>query len=158
MEPSARIEADTLAMDQALLQAIAHHQAGQLQEAGQILWDILQAWPDHPEANHNLGMLLVEAGQLANALSHFKTALEARPDQVRYWSSYIEALIHGGETDAARQVLEQGLERGLHGVTIEALARRLAENNPSPQEMNALVALFANGNYGEAASLAQTMT
>ena len=158
MEPSTRIEADTLAMDQALRQAIAHHQAGQLQEAGQILWNILQTWPDHPEANHNVGMLLVETGQSVNALSHFRTALEARPDQVRYWSSYIEALIHGGETDAARQVLEQGLERGLHGVTIEALARRLAENNPSPQEMNALVALFANGNYGEAASLAQTMT
>lgn len=45
-------------LDTALQQASIYHQAGQLQEAEQLYRAILQIHPSHPDANHNLGVLL----------------------------------------------------------------------------------------------------
>ena len=148
----------SLTVEQALHQAIAHHQAGQWQDAERLYRTILQAQPDHPDVNHNLGVLAVQVKQPAAGLPHLKAALEADPNQDQYWLSYIDALIQTGQTDAARQVLEQGRQRGLQGDAIDALAGRLEENNPSPQEIETLTALFAEGRYTDAATLAQMMT
>jgi len=106
----------SLTIDQFLQRAIAHHQAGQLQDAERLYRAILQAQPNHPDANHNLGVLAVQMKkQPAASLTHFKAALEANPMQGQYWLSYIDALIQSGQIDAARQVLEQGRQRGLQG-------------------------------------------
>ena len=148
----------SLTVEQALHQAIAHHQAGRLQDAERLYRIILQVQPDHADANHNLGVLAVQIKQPATGLPHLKAALEADPNQDQYWLSYIDALIQTGQTDAARQVLEQGRQRGLQGDAIDALAGRLEENNPSPQEIETLTALFAEGRYTDAATLAQMMT
>ena len=42
-------------------QAVARHQAGQLQEAERLYRAVLQVEPKHPEANHNLGMIAVQS-------------------------------------------------------------------------------------------------
>ena len=115
----------TLPLEVALRQAVAHHQAGRLQEAERLYRGILQAQPDHPDANHNLGVLAVQAKQPAAGLPHFKIALESVPNRGQYWLSYIDALIRAGQIDAARQVLAQGRQRGLQGEAVEALAERL---------------------------------
>ncbi len=144
-----------------LQQAIAHHQAGQLPDAERLYRAILQAQPNHPDANHNLGVLAVQVKQPAVGLPHFKAALEANPNQGQYWLSYIDALIQAGQADAARQLLAQGKQRGLQGAAVEALAGRLEEPSgsaPSPQEIDTLASLFAAGKYTEAATLAQTLT
>ena len=47
----------TLTLGQGLKQAIAHHQAGQLQDAERLYRAILQARPNHPDANHNLNLI-----------------------------------------------------------------------------------------------------
>src|SRR3990172_9783613 len=103
----------TLTIDQALKQAIAHHRQGQLQDAERVYRAILQAQPNHPDANHNLGVLAVQVKQLTAGLPHFKAALEANPKQGQYWLSYIDVLIQTGQIDAARQLLEQGRQQGL---------------------------------------------
>ena len=152
---------ESLTVEQALQQAIAHHQAGQLQEAERLYRAILQTQPNHPDANHNLGVLAMQVKQPAAGLPHFKAALEANPTQGQYWLSYIDALIQTGQTDAARQILAQGRSRGLQGATIEALAGRLEElvgSKPSPQEINTLLTLFNERRYHEAATLAQVLT
>ena len=144
-----------------LQQAIACHRQGQLQEAERLYRDILQIQPDHPDANHNLGVLAVQAKQPMGGLPHFKAALEAQPEQGQYWLSYIDALIQAGQADAARQVLVQGRQRGLQGEAVEALAGRLESssgNEPSSQEMETLAALFNEGRYTEAELHACTMT
>ncbi len=130
-------------------------------DAERLYRAILQTQPNHPDANHNLGVLAMQVKQPAAGLPHFKAALEANPNQGQYWLSYIDALIQTGQTDAARQVLAQGRQRGLQGEAVEALAGRLEEpsgSEPSPQEINTLVAPFTEGRYTEAATLAQTMT
>lgn len=178
----------TLTIGQALQLAITHHQAGQLQEAERLYRSIIQAQPNHPDANHNLGVLAVQVLQPASGLPHFKAALEAKQDQEQYWLSYIDALIQVGQTKEARQILEQGRQRGLRGYAVETLEHRLISEppadqrsrggkksaksknrkyhgeqtcqprSPTAQDMNALVALFNQGFYEEAELLARKIT
>lgn len=151
----------TLTIDQALQQAIVHHQADRLQDAEHLYRAILQVQPNHPDANHNLGVLAVQVKHPAGGLPHFKAALEANSNQGQYWVSYIDALIQAGQPDTAQHVLDQGRKQGLNGEAVEVLACRLKEsskNEPSSQEINSLVALFDKGRFTEAACLAQAMT
>jgi hypothetical protein len=41
-----------------LQQAITHHKAGELKDAEKLYRSILTEEPKHPDANHNLGVLL----------------------------------------------------------------------------------------------------
>ena len=161
-----------LTLDQALQQAIDHHQAGRLQDAERLYRAILKTQPNHPDANHNLGVIAVQVKQPAAGLPHLKVALEVNPNQGQYWLSYIDALIQTGQTDAARQVLAQGRQRGLQGEMVDVLSVHLKDSawapqqsaalhkvrNPSHQERKTLVATFAEGRYSEAATLAQVLT
>jgi len=148
----------SLGVDQALQQAITHHQNGQLQEAERLYHAILQIQPNHPDANHNLGVLAIQGKQPTSSLPYFRSALEAYPNQRQYLLSYIDALIQSGQVDIARQVVEQGRQRGLQGEEAETLAALCSENNPSPLEKDTLRSLFDAGRYAEAEDLAMAMT
>jgi len=62
---------------QILQQAICHYKVGEFQEAESLCRGILTEDPFHPDANHNLGIILKQGRQLEPALVFFKTALEA---------------------------------------------------------------------------------
>lgn len=125
-EPSLSAEqAYQQGLQQTLQQGVNHHHAGQLPEAEQFYRAILTVQPQHPEANHHLGVLAVETGQAAAGLPHFEAALAARPESERYWLSYLEALIQAGQTDLAQQVLSLGREHGLQGEALEVLAEKM---------------------------------
>ena len=64
-----------LTVIQALERGIAAHKAGNLQEAERIYNAILQSQPNHPDANHNLGVLAVSVSKVEAAIPFFKTAL-----------------------------------------------------------------------------------
>lgn len=169
-----------LAIDQSLQLAVARHQAGQWQEAEELYRAILQVRPDHPEANHNMGVLQGQTRHPAAGLPYFLAALEADSARRQYWLSYIDALIQAGQTQDARQMLALARQQGLQADEVTALALRLeaasqgedqAEADhqdaihrpptgasPDLQEINALVALFTAGRLEAAASLAQQMT
>lgn len=185
-------KAETPAMDQtlqqAIRQAVACHQTGQLKEAEHLYRAILQVQPQNPDANHNLGLLAVQMQQPAAGLRYFNAALEASPETERYWLSYIDALIQAGETASARQLLARGQQHGLHGDAVNALAARLATSQPeklaaeaqaapkpkqskpakivtshrgaepNSQELNQLVALFSQGRCAEMEALARGLT
>lgn len=169
-----------LTTDQALQQAVARHQTGQLQEAEELYRAVLETHPDHPEANHNMGVLTRQTKQAADGLPYFLAALEADPTRGQYWRSYIEALIEADQTQDARQMIALARQQGLQGDEVTALALRLeaalqamdqaaAEHQdaihqsrkdawPDPKEIDSLVALFTAGRLEEAASVAQDMT
>ena len=115
----------TITVEAALQQAIAAHQAGQLPQAEAAYRAILAAQPNHPDANHNLGVLAVQVGHVAAALPLFKTALEAAPSQAQFWLSYLDALIQSAQFETAHAVLAQGRGLGLAGEAVEVLAGRL---------------------------------
>ena len=60
-----------LNLDQALQYAVEEHQAGRLQEANKRYSAILKAQPNHPNANHNIGLLIAERGGFQRALPFF---------------------------------------------------------------------------------------
>ncbi len=115
-----------LTIEQALQHGIARHREGNLQEAERHYRTILQIQPDHPEANHNLGLIAVSANAAEAALSLFRTALEINPEVEQFWLSYIDALIRLGLLDSAKVVLEQGKDLGFKSEKLEALIRKLA--------------------------------
>jgi predicted Zn-dependent protease len=105
--------------------AVGHHEAGRMPEAEQLYRAILQGEPAQPQANHNLGILLLQAGQPAAALPHLEAALAAKPESERYWLSYIDALAQDGQSALARERLAFARGHGLAGEAVEALAARL---------------------------------
>ncbi len=168
---------------QIMERAIACHQAGQLPEAVKLFQVVLETFPQHPEANHSIGVLAVQMQQPAAALAYFMAALEADPVQRQYWLSYIEALLLAEQPEQARQMLAFARQQGLEGDDVERLAallegdtpeiiitevqsvseQRIAnspkrQKEPAPREIDKLVALFAGGRLTEATALARALT
>jgi protein O-GlcNAc transferase len=148
-------------------QAVKHHQAGQLQQARLGYLAVLNSEPGHPEANHKMGVLLVQENQSASSLPYLMAALEADPACSQYWLSYADALYQSGQTDAAKEVLALAKQQGLQGAEVDALDARLNFNAsvahkssfmPAAREINALVEQFGRGDFAGAATCAQSMT
>ncbi|MFA7241477.1 MAG: tetratricopeptide repeat protein, partial [Sulfuricellaceae bacterium] len=145
-------------LDAALQQAVAHHRAGGLQEAEQLYRAILQALPDQPDANHNLGVLAGQVGQHAAGLPFLKTAWAVKPDQGQYALSYAGALLATGQAGEALDVLHAAMRRGFNTPAVQTL-RQQAEaamlddamrgNTPTSAEINQLATLFNTGQYTE---------
>ena len=114
-----------LTIDQMLQKAVEAHKAGKLQDAEALYRAVLQSQPNHPDANHNLGVLAVSVNKFEAALPLFKNALEANPNQGQFWLSYIDALIKTNQFEIAKSVLEQGKKLGLAGERVDELEARL---------------------------------
>ena len=110
-----------LSLDDAVKLAVQHHQAGRLQEAERYYRAILQAHPQHPDANHNVGVLALQVGKPVLGLPHLKMALEVVPSKGQYWLSYAEGLLAAGQPNEAESLLKQGAKNGLSGETFERL-------------------------------------
>jgi tetratricopeptide (TPR) repeat protein/2-polyprenyl-3-methyl-5-hydroxy-6-metoxy-1,4-benzoquinol methylase len=161
-----------LSIEQALQQAIKAHQAGQLGEAEALYRDILGVHPQHPDANHNLGLLAVSVNQTEAALPLFKNALNATPSQGQFWLSYINALIKTNQLESAKSVLNQGKQLGLAGEAVDVFEAQLAQTSvssahqtnldqvrsPSQVDLNALLEHYQAGQYDHAENLAKNMT
>ncbi|MFA7240853.1 MAG: tetratricopeptide repeat protein [Sulfuricellaceae bacterium] len=166
---------------QALRQAVVHHQAGQFQEAEQLYRVILQVQPGHPDANHNLGVLLGQTGRRVAGLPHLKAALEANPFQGDYWLSYADALLMCNQAEDALTVIQTAMQHGLDTPATrlmrdkaEADVRRCSRATSTPEipdkigqpqaqppeslsqiERNQLIALFNAGRHAEMESQAR---
>lgn len=114
-----------LTIEQALQRAIDAHKTGRLKDAEKLYRAILQVQPQHPDANHNLGVLAVGVGQPQAALPHLKAALEANRSQRQFWVSYINALIETKQIKNASELLKEAKKIGLTGEPITQLQRKL---------------------------------
>ena len=136
---------------QTLQQALAYHRAGRLPEAEALYRAILQAQPTHAAANHHLGLLLSEVGQVIVALPYLKAALDADPAQELYWRVYAEILLASGQAKAAHSLLQKAVQNGFKSPAIQALRQHVKTAAqvkpakgaaPSPEETRQLAALF----------------
>ena len=156
-----------LTIKQLLQQAIAAHKEGNLQAAERLYRAILQSQPSHPDANHNLGVLAVSVNKTNEALPLFKTAAEANPKLEQFWLSYIDALIKEKRFDNAKQVIEQAKKQFVVAEKFNVLERQLVPINeeekigslsPSQQQLNNLIEYYQTGQYGDAETLALSIT
>lgn len=148
------VQQETLSINQRLVHAVDLHKNGQPALAAERYREILQEAPLEPTANHNLGSIELEQHNVAASLPLFKTALEAAPEQSIYWTSYINALMAAEHYHDAEMVLEYGLQAGLAGADIDALAATLAAKmqalaTPGEAVELELVALFEAQRYTE---------
>lgn len=119
--------------DSVLHQAATHQQAGRLAEAEGLYRQLLAAAPAHPDANHNLAVLILQSGRsMEAALPHFERAYAADPSQLQYWLSYVRALVHAGQLDSARRVHADGTLRGLRGPDPDLIQSRLQAGPAAP--------------------------
>ncbi len=134
----AQLSSATFSIEHLMQQGLAHHRIGKLTDAERFYRIILGVQPNHADANHNLGVLMVQNKQTVAAIPHFKLALESNPNQGQYWLSYIDALIQNGSTYEAGELLKQGRKHGLNGTAVDALAERLVLIAQFPIQSNAV--------------------
>jgi protein O-GlcNAc transferase len=82
-------------------QALRHHQAGSLGEAERLYRQILQAEPEHADANHLLGVLAYQGGHCEQAVTLIGRAISVSPRAACYHSNLGLALEELGQVDAA---------------------------------------------------------
>jgi len=89
------------------------HNAGDFLSAEFVYNQILLEQPNHPEANHNLAIVLTVQGNLDGAVEHLKTCLNANPNVSLFWATYIDVLIKLERKSEAKQLLITAKENGL---------------------------------------------
>ena len=156
-----------LTTEQALQQGVTAHQEGKLQDAERLYRAILQSQPAHPDANHNLGLIAVSVNKTDAALPLFKIALEANPKIEQFWLSYIDALIKENQFYNAKQVIQQGKQKGVDKEKLNTLDAKIGSINkpknidstsPSQAQIDALLEHYQNGRLGAAEKLSISLT
>ena len=115
-------EADIAAIFDKGLQA---HNAGDLSAAEQLYQETLVIKPEHPEANHNIGVVLVAKNELDKALEFFKFALDNSPNVSLFWASYIDTLIKLERIGESKTLIKAVKKAGISCDKIEAISLQL---------------------------------
>ena len=90
-------------------EGLARHQAGHLADAERIYTHILTLQPGHFDSRHLLGVVYLQRGRHAEALSHIGLALKIRPDNAFVLNNHGVALLELKHFDEALQSLERSI-------------------------------------------------
>mgnify|MGYP001158349849 CR=1 FL=1 len=96
-----------------LREAIAAHQESDLDLAERKYNDILAIDPNHPDANHNTGIIKVSVGKYEAAKTFFLKAINTIPSFAPYWQSYIKVHIQIGNIRDAEKSITEALKSGI---------------------------------------------
>ena len=129
--------------DQVLQQGVAAHKEGKLQDAERFYRAILQLQPNHPDANHNLGVLAVSVGKPLEAIPLLKLALKANPSIEQFWLSYLDVLIKLERVAEFESVLADAKEVGVApDIFIEEEGDDFLINSDKDNQLNYAINLF----------------
>lgn len=108
-------------LQEALLAAVDHVQAGRTAEADILLDRILEAVPEQPDALHLQGVLLGQAGRIAEAADRFERAVAQRPESPDLQLNLARACRALGRTERAADALRAvlGLDPDAAGARAE---------------------------------------
>ena len=108
--------------------------------------------PQHPEANHNIGVVLVAKNELGKALEFFKFALDNSPNVSLFWASYIDVLIKLERIGESKTLVKAVKQAGISCDKIEALSQRLdvEHQDPGPKESQDLNKLLDQQKFDDA--------
>jgi RHS repeat-associated protein len=93
------IRMPTIAIHRALQTALDHHQAGRLSDAESLYRQILTQDPNHPDALHLLGMVLIQTNRPKQAIEVIRQAINFQPNIALYHHSLGNALTDLGQVD-----------------------------------------------------------
>ena len=129
--------------------AIAQHKAGNLQQAEQLYRAILHAWPDHPVANHNLGLLAGQSGQHLAALPYLQAAVDIDPSKEQYWLAYAAAQVASGHDEESLQTIQAAIKKGFNSPAVLSFRKKA--------EYSLLSGLFSAGRFEQLESSARML-
>ena len=144
-----------MTINQALLKAVEAYKSGDVAAAKRLFSKIIQIEPNQPDANSNMGAILVASGDLEEALPYFQTALEADFSVAQYWFNYIEALFKLGRFTEASELMATARNKGCKGQAFDVLQEKL--NSPAAafkHNINGLRDLIGRGSAEEALLIA----
>jgi predicted O-linked N-acetylglucosamine transferase (SPINDLY family) len=98
-----------LALEQALQQALGHHQVGRLAEAEALYRQVLAACPDHADVLHLLGVLAGQTGRTAESIELIGRATAANPGVADYHANLAESYQRSGQWGPAAASLRLAL-------------------------------------------------
>ena len=150
-------EADIAAIFDRGLQA---HNAGDLSAAEQLYQETLAIKPEHPEANHNIGVVLVAKNELDKALAFFKFALDNSPNVSLFWASYIDTLIKLERIGESKKLVEAVKQAGISCDKIDVLSQHLdvKHHDPGPKESEDLNRLLEQQKFEDAIKICLSLT
>ncbi len=145
--------------------AVKLRQAGDIALEEERLLEVLSIDAHHPQANYALGELMLHTQRVFESLPYFNAALEAAPQESRYWLVYIQALIEANQLDDAALVLSYGRDAGLNVDEVDRLLHLIERKQtqasgyanvtdrpnavPDDSIVDELIRLFAEQRYQE---------
>ena len=82
-----------------------------------------------------MGIEAHKTGQVQEALSFFKTALEMNPRMGQFWLSYIDTLIKLDRITEAKFMFDQAKNQGAIGESFNQLEKQLSDSSVYPQAL-----------------------
>lgn len=157
-----------LTVPEAFLKAVDFQKDGQEAAAEQLYRMILTAEPDHTEANHNLGMLLLKQRRASAALPFFAKAFDTAPDDDRICVSYAIGLSALGRDQDALDIVEPVEPEGEARERLKDLRAGIAErqkraaaaqgDGPPQSAVAEAVSALAEGDFETALGHATKLT
>ncbi len=111
--------------------ALACHQAQRHGDAEALLRSILEVQPQHAQANHSLGTVLLHVGDAAAALEYLSAACAIAPETGLLWISAADCLLRLHRPEECMQVLETALQAGLEDERAVALLAQARAELPT---------------------------
>ncbi len=108
---AAAVSAGCLPVTQLMQAALAHHTAGQLAQAEPIYRQLLQAEPNHPEANYHLGLIALQMGQPAAGLPYLECARKNAPGNEQFCLTVTNCLLSLDRADDALRTIAGSVPR-----------------------------------------------
>ena len=109
-------------------QAVAHHQAGRLQQAAELYQQILTEQPKHADSLHLLGLIAYKTGHLDEAVDLISDAIEQDATKAPYCFSLGVVLQKQGKLNEAAEVYRRAIKLNpLHGEALGNLGQVLLD-------------------------------
>lgn len=150
-------------IQQAVEKGIEAHRRGMLEDAKNIYLAILSKIPNHPQVNHNLGLIISAQGNKKGALRYLKNAVKHAPTEVQMWHNYIKLLLALGEIIVAREAVVEAKQHlpNCESETLENAVSRAqpGTGNAPPQErLDELLTNYNAGLFVEAENIARNLS
>ncbi len=105
-------------LQQTFSQAMAHHQAGRLQQAAELYQQILSEYPDHADSLHLLGLIAYKTGRLEEAVGLITNAIQQDSTRAPYCFNLGVVLQKQGKLDEAADAYRRAVK--LNPSSVEA--------------------------------------
>lgn len=114
-----------LTVIEALKLGVAAHARGDNRKSLVYLNAVLNAHPDHPDANHNVGVVYVGMGKFDAAIQKFERAIQSNPKVDQFWFSLLDVLIKADRTTDAQNVMNRAKQNGVRGAVLDKYRLKL---------------------------------